>query len=451
MMVHADLIGGLLFLISLANANPSLHDSLGARQFENEIQSGKLLRREISIEDSGLNSQNTPSMNVVTTVPLSNGASSNSTITGENIIIPHTTLAARPYALGGGDGQTFGAGKFQGQLAGCGTRNEIYGNSRYGSGFGKYTKAESGTYTYAPDLSLNMEGRTEFAHGFPPISWGNYSGSVTSIDEGDIESNYPGITSAPYEMYGQYEAKSRLQAIIARKGEQKWFIAADGATMKVLSEVLVLPPEQGGCGIEPMDPLALFSTTTADEFPCQIQQDLIYYMSGIMGPGGLIPLRLYQIYPWNVLQYYRGCSVMLGSNEYNNTFAYNDNNNMTDYWASSPLNMTGVDMNFLQCLNTTIAAAVPIIDPGLVVKDKPKLKGGAIAGIVVGSIAGVVLLIAAAWFLYRRHRNPKMKAPSAMYLANPEKSNLSYSTSAEQGAMKDAKGIPSEGHGYTKA
>ncbi|PVF95886.1 hypothetical protein CPB86DRAFT_787561 [Serendipita vermifera] len=448
--VRSNLLGGLFLLVYFAQANPLFHDSLQARRPDYGVQNGNLHRRGISIEDSGLNSQNTPSMNVVTTVPLNNGASSNSTIVANNIVIPHTTLAARPFALGGGDGQTITAGRFQGQVAGRGTRNEIYGSARYGSGFGKYTKTESGTYTYEPDLSLNMAGRNEFPHGFPPISWGNYSGSIVPAYE-DISSDgdYPGITSAPFAPFESHEGETRLQAILARRGEQQWFIAADGATMKVLNEVLVLPRSQGGCEIEPTLPVSLATSHAANTIPRQIQEDLISYLSSM----GLIPLQLYEIYPWNVLQYYRGCSVMLGSRDYDNTFAHGNNLNDTNYWASTPLNRTGVDMEFLQCLNTTIAAAVPIIDPSLVAKNKPKFQPGAIAGIVIGSVAGVVFLLVAAWFLYRRHHNRNDKRvihTNPKSAEQPDDSEVASPTVAtsEYEPVKGAKS-PIVGYGYT--
>ncbi|PVF95888.1 hypothetical protein CPB86DRAFT_787564 [Serendipita vermifera] len=365
-------------------------------------------RRSLSIEYSGQTPQNTPSMNITTTVPLNSGGSFNlpTSILNYAITIPHTTLVARPYALGGGEGHRIASGKFEGRVVGRGTRNEVYGTARYGSGFGSYTRVEAtGAYAYQADLRLNMTGRNEFPHGFPPISWGTYGGVVDPLEQTSHKEDYPGLTDAPYVPHGP-QATRRLQAILAKNNGQEWFVAADGATMRVLNDVLGLPREQGGCGIEPTTPLSLNEAFAALTSPRTIPEDITWYYSG----DGLVPDQVYSMYPWNVVQYYRGCSVILGSKNYDNQYAHGDNLNATDYWASTPLNTTSVDMEFLQCLNTTIAAVVPIIDPALVAVDKPQFVAGQLMGIVLGCLAGGGLLLYGTWYLYRRYRCLKEQA-----------------------------------------
>ncbi|PVF95887.1 hypothetical protein CPB86DRAFT_787563 [Serendipita vermifera] len=441
--LHFHLLGGLLPLLSSAFANPVNGGPLEVRQVEYVPSSGLVRRDRLSVEDSGHTPQNTPSLNITTTVPLNNGASSNTSITDHTIIIPHSSFVARPFALGGGDAQNLTAGLFEGWTAGRGTRNEIYGTARYGSGFGKYVKTESGTYQYEPDLNLDMTGRTVWPHGFPPIRWGgwkqNYGGFNLTWDYvSDLISDYPGIIDGIPAMMSNHRdpnsGKSRLQGMIAQKGNQSWVIAADGATMKVLSEVLVLPAEQGGCGMNPTKPSVISMTDCSDwpnntsSTPC-LQSDI------------LLPLRLYWIYPWNVVQYYRGSSVLLANQTYDNLYSHDNNHNGTDYWASSRMNTTGVDMDFLNCLNTTIAASIPIIDPRLVVKVKPKFSSGQIAGIVIGSVAGLVLVLAALWFLrdkIRRAISSAGKAPPPTRVAFPTKTASSEVSSTQHGGGRVA-------------
>jgi hypothetical protein len=216
----------LLPLLSLTLANPLIDRPLEARQVEYTPKNSLVRRGRSSIENSGQTPENTPSLNITVTVPLNNGASSNSSITGHHIIIPNSHLVARPYALGGGDPETFMAGTFKEWKAGQGTRNEIYGTARYGSGFGTYVKTESGTYKYELDLNLNVRGRHHWPHGFAPIVWGAlYSGNgeYDYIDHWGNLMDYPGTIDSPpsntiEESWGPPIWYRRFHAILAQKG-----------------------------------------------------------------------------------------------------------------------------------------------------------------------------------------------------------------------------------------
>ncbi|KZW03322.1 hypothetical protein EXIGLDRAFT_600694 [Exidia glandulosa HHB12029] len=83
----------------------------------------------------------------------------------------------------------------------------------------------------------------------------------------------------------------------------------------------------------------------------------------------------------DVVQYYRASSFALALDSYNNT--------STNSSSSSPSPLpTTIDMKFLTCLNTTIAAAVPILDP-----PKPRLTTTQITWIVLGSIEAILILL----------------------------------------------------------
>jgi hypothetical protein len=83
--------------------------------------------------------------------------------------------------------------------------------------------------------------------------------------------------------------------------------------------------------------------------------------------------------PDNVMQYYRDSSFAL---------AYSSFNNSVSGTAWEPLPAPLGTSAFLHCVNDTIAAAVPLMDS---LPKKPVLSGGAIAGIVIGGIAFLVI------------------------------------------------------------
>ncbi|KAG6849346.1 hypothetical protein H0H93_009266 [Arthromyces matolae] len=80
--------------------------------------------------------------------------------------------------------------------------------------------------------------------------------------------------------------------------------------------------------------------------------------------------------PGSVIQYYRSSSAALLLESYNNTAAWT--NTTTE---DTPL-PTDIDPQLLECLNSTIAAALPILDtpPGLDENDKFAISMGCIVG-----------------------------------------------------------------------
>jgi hypothetical protein len=331
-------------------------------------------------------------------VPLNNASSSNQNLVSE-FQIPYTSLVASSFAYGGGSGETINGGIFTGRKSGRGTRNEIYGSARYGSGYGTYSVVEGGKMEYTPDLTLNVSGR-DFPHGFPPLAFRNYSGGDEYI--GGQFSDYPGVTPSDLDGFNSVQ-----KLLIAQKDSQVWFIVADGETVDVLSQVLRLPVSQGGCGSSPYGPEIVMEATGVASYSTAVSSD---NYTGSYLPDGKAWAFPIPVYPWNVLQYYRGSSVALGSYVYNNTYAHDGNNN-TDYWAMSQLNTTGVDLEYLNCLNTTIAAVVPIVNPDLIVHQR--LNPGQISGIVIGAVAGVALILVAVWYFLRRRRQNRQTAALA--------------------------------------
>jgi hypothetical protein len=111
------------------------------------------------------------------------------------------------------------------------------------------------------------------------------------------------------------------------------------------------------------------------------------------------------VHPEQIVQWYRTSSFALALDSYNNTAALVSNapaDNKTAPTAMSPAALpSGIDMTFLACLNATIAAALPLVE-----QKHKGLSTGAIAGIVVGSTCGALLIVGLLlWLLCRRrHR-----------------------------------------------
>lgn len=359
------------------------------------------IRREDYIDGTGYNTQNAQTINV----PLNRNATSEQiwkapSNIDPNILVPRTSLVASAFSFGGGPKGTIDGGPFTGRTAGGGTRNEIYGTARYGSGHGSYNSSIDGITQYYPILNLNVSGR-DFPHGFPPLSFGNYSGGSYYYDVD--KSEFAGVHDSPNFVDGSNgQSIGRIWSLELPVSNRTWVIISDLATLETINAVIALPIPQGGCNLFGQLPL-----------PTKAKTASVWYNDTTIPDGdtvGYSPYTLpnnarrkpYYIYPWNVLQFYRGSSVALASVEYNNAFARNGNNN-TDYWASTLLNTTDVDTNFLDCLNHTIAATIPIVDPTLIVHSR--LSGSQVAGIAVGSFVAINLILVGACCFFCKKRN----------------------------------------------
>jgi hypothetical protein len=99
------------------------------------------------------------------------------------------------------------------------------------------------------------------------------------------------------------------------------------------------------------------------------------------------------VWPERVVQYYRASSFALSLDSYNNSASSplnqpKDNNTGPAVLADTPL-PTGLNMTFLACLNATIGFSVPLIEADM----HRGLSKGALAGIIIGSIFGGILLL----------------------------------------------------------
>ncbi|KAG8753723.1 hypothetical protein FRC14_005779 [Serendipita sp. 396] len=113
--------------------------------------------------------------------------------------------------------------------------------------------------------------------------------------------------------------------------------------------------------------------------------------------------------PENVVQYYRSSSFALAYPKYNNTFAL-PSSNLTTNHESVPLPGSIINSPFLRCINDTIRASLPLMDA--FASPKKKHSPGAIAGIVIGSVGGPILLFLCCVVLGRKKKpsNPPSDA-----------------------------------------
>jgi hypothetical protein len=297
---------------------------------------------------------------------------------------------------------------YEGREVGGGPRNNIYGSSRWGSGLGN-SKWWGGGYQWFYDAGVyNL--RPSFSFGFWPICWGS------------IENYYP--LSLPYKS-PRFRPGGAQNLILASLHEDipnspYYYIVADAYTIKGINSILSLPVAKGGCDMYPDNPIYVFE-------PEQLAPN---------GTGTLVPVdgssrsrQSVVIGPESAMQYYRGSSVVLGTPGYLNEFGLNHNKNTT-YWGTTLWNLTelfpnffnnsssqntGVNMtlyqmesSFLDCLNITIAAAIPIIDTNLT-EEKPltttrhTLSAGEISAIVV-CIFFAFVVFSACWIKRRQLR-----------------------------------------------
>ena len=85
------------------------------------------------------------------------------------------------------------------------------------------------------------------------------------------------------------------------------------------------------------------------------------------------------------MQYYRASTVALTLDGYNNTGAFSEDDNAPD----TPL-PTNIDTNLLNCLNTTIGEAVPLVDAANMRWSAPSSAGLLVLSYLIWTISGSI-------------------------------------------------------------
>ncbi|PVF99461.1 hypothetical protein CPB86DRAFT_783578 [Serendipita vermifera] len=255
---------------------------------------------------------------------------------------------------------------YQNGRVGGGIRDYIYGSSRWGSGVFIPSNGTLGNASWTPS-EYPPQSSWPKPYGFWPIYWG----------EG-VPNEYKDSFVYKSSRFRPGGAQNLILASTAGipSYRPQWYIIGDAYTIEGLNSILSLPMKKGGCGMYDENPIYTFD-------PLQISPNGTRTL--IPADGGPLPRQNFTISPESAVQYYRGSSVVLGTPPYVNAYALNHNKN-TSYWGITPWNITdlfpsffnfsdpvyeGVDIaerydieiSFLKCLNTTIAGAIPIIDP----------------------------------------------------------------------------------------
>lgn len=248
---------------------------------------------------------------------------------------------------------------FAGRLAGGGTRDQVLGTRRYGSGYPYYSQ----------DPRYDGVAGQPFPFGFWPIYWVGYGHGYEYGVNSTVTSQRPGGHLTYIQLIPN--ASSGWNTTVVNGVNETYWMIGDLDSLSTLFSILVDPPNNKsspyGCNVQNLGPY------TFPPDPNSNSSDIS------------LPFRFE-----NVIQWYRSSSFALAYQGYNNTYATSPLNQTTGLgWNESvPLPDQQLYSPFLDCINTTITAALPILNA-----PSPKLSTGAIVGIVIGSVIGVTLIL----------------------------------------------------------
>ncbi|EIM89277.1 uncharacterized protein STEHIDRAFT_154955 [Stereum hirsutum FP-91666 SS1] len=253
--------------------------------------------------------------------------------------------SATTYGPGGGKTSTISEGQpFAGRTVGGGTRAEVYGSSKYGSG-------------YPPSYSGKITQRG-LPYYFWPIVWSSRPTDPPKISEGEGTYGKPDNTSRP--------GGALVQAVFfSNVSESAQFtLLSDNFTVTV-----IMPLIKYNC--------SMINNSTSSSTPVPYNPDAS--SCSISNASSCYPVAE------QAIQYYRASTVVLTLDGYNNTavFASNEtDSNATSSGNATPLpSLSDTDQSLLGCLNGTIGAAVPLVDGGVSSMKFSSNVGGLVASV----------------------------------------------------------------------
>lgn len=275
----------------------------------------------------------------------------------------YTSRAANYFGEGGGKRTTIPRGSiFSGRQIGGGTRGQVLGTRRFGSGYPYYVNDPRTRGVYG----------NPFPFGFWPIYWLGYGYSDEYGRNTSVADQRPGGNLSMVKLAPVPGSDSNNASAIMGLNETYWMIGDQQTVSTVLSLLVDTIQHTYGCAV---------SNSTILPFNSSDPQ---------------LPFRVQ-----NVMQWYRSSSYAFVYTGYNNTYATAPLNETTSLNESTPLPAAQLSSTFVHCINTTIIASVAILDTNLSAEQ--------IAGIVIGSVAGAVLIGLAAWYLVKMVKKRKNK------------------------------------------
>ena len=315
------------------------------------------------------------------TIPLNRGVDPKTYLKVPDILLPSAgnySEYARFVAVGGGVPRVVtaasGTSASGANTLGGGTRQYIYGSAVWGSGHGSLNTTPTGEqengygYFWVPTLELQRSGGW-YPFGFWPLCWGNSDASYMASSLWYNDAGRPGGAQAVYLV--KSSADSRIE----------WLIVGDASTVKGLKTILEVEKEKGGCSVHPGDAIYGF----LPDYVASTAGGTLYALADPATTRTGITIT-----PQTTVQYYRSSSVVLGLLGYTNGAFSSTGFGLPAYWGRAPINyaltmtqnatlasqisdssnstystLVAEQNAFLECLNLTIAASVPIFDPTL--------------------------------------------------------------------------------------
>jgi hypothetical protein len=244
---------------------------------------------------------------------------------------------------------------------GGGTRGEVQGTRAFGSGY---------PYSVGEVSHTGVAGQP-FPFGFWPIYWIGHGHSDEYGANTTVAAQRPGGNQVIVQIAPNVTSSTWNTTLINGVNETYWMIGDDESVVTLLS--------------------ILVDKNATDLYGCGVQNLTIQPFNS---SDPLNPVRFE-----NVIQWYRASSFALAFTGYNNIYALPPLNETADLgWDdSTPLPDALQYSPFLQCINGTISAALPILD-----REGPALSKGQIAGIAVGSVFGALFLCCCSCCCFRK-------------------------------------------------
>jgi len=255
-----------------------------------------------------------------------------------------TKSTASPYSDGGGKSFKLKSGVFSGRVSGGGKRETVYGTRSYGSG---YPYGGSGFFVSS----------RPFPYGFYPVP-------IQSHYYGNDEYENVNITDRP--------GGNLVAAIVQPSNDPSsvtYRLLGDNSSVSAVFAALI-----ANCSI---------SNSTSD----------IYAFT----PSTCTNTSMWPL-PEQVIQWYRASSFSLSLDGYNNTASLASNqpssNSSTDFTrlADTPL-PEGLNMTFLECVNYTTGASVPLLDNPPPILDPLQISQIVVWGLFAVVIIGAIVIL----------------------------------------------------------
>ncbi|CAE6491165.1 unnamed protein product [Rhizoctonia solani] len=240
--------------------------------------------------------------------------------------------SASTYGTGGGSTSIISSGVFAGRTIGGGTRSQVYGDKRYGSGYtygngGSSVTGRGFPFGYWPVYVPVGGGAAYYGyHEYGPVR--NTSRPGGEMQQALVRStSWPTANARRWLEGRQSNNSANSTTPVTNNATASYYIVGDADSVAAIMEELAK-----ACPVVRASGVAMNDTNPSIHFE-------------------------------QAVQFYRASSFMLILTSYNNTanWAPINGTEPSTTIPDTPL-PPGTDMNFLNCLNNTIAASIPIMD-----------------------------------------------------------------------------------------